>query len=60
MAFGNAAIGPSVACLTLPQARAPRRCIEIPAGHIEDKLPMVPAPGFELGTYRLQGGCSTN
>ncbi len=21
---------------------------------------MVPAPGFELGTYRLQGGCSTN
>jgi hypothetical protein len=23
-------------------------------------LKMVPAPGFELGTYRLQGGCSTN
>jgi hypothetical protein len=21
---------------------------------------MVPTPGFELGTYRLQGGCSTN
>ena len=21
---------------------------------------LVPAPGFELGTYRLQGGCSTN
>ena len=21
---------------------------------------VVPAPGFELGTYRLQGGCSTN
>jgi len=20
---------------------------------------MVPAPGIELGTYRLQGGCST-
>ena len=22
--------------------------------------PVVPTPGFELGTYRLQGGCSTN
>ena len=21
---------------------------------------VVPAPGLELGTYRLQGGCSTN
>jgi hypothetical protein len=21
---------------------------------------LVPAPGFELGTFRLQGGCSTN
>ena len=23
-------------------------------------IAVVPSPGFELGTYRLQGGCSTN
>ena len=28
------------------------------AGLVSDAV--VPAPGFELGTYRLQGGCSTN
>ena len=30
------------------------------SGWMRWDLKVVPTPGFELGTYRLQGGCSTN